>query len=164
MQKRNVTPTALERTVQSDTTPTASNKITKPFAVSPLLGRRERIGAKVIVQKATPAANVPPTLKSDAISSVGKKAEKTGAGAAKSFEARKDGVGARSERKDKKPHVKFTSPQKIAANRRNSKRSTGPKTQEGKSHSRWNSHKHGILANALLVTDGPAAENVAEFK
>ncbi|MGA2373383.1 MAG: hypothetical protein ACLPPV_06730 [Candidatus Korobacteraceae bacterium] len=58
---------------------------------------------------------------------------------------------------------KSISPQKLAANRRNAQQSTGPKTKEGKSHSRWNSHKHGILANALLVTDGPAAENLAEF-
>ena len=43
------------------------------------------------------------------------------------------------------------SPAKLAANRRNGQKSKGPKTEEGKSHSRWNALKHGVLSRRLLV-------------
>jgi len=62
-----------------------------------------------------------------------------------------------------KADEKSTSPRKVAANRRNGKRSTGPRTEGGKSHSRRNALKHGILASALLIKEGEAAENAAEF-
>jgi hypothetical protein len=52
---------------------------------------------------------------------------------------------------------------RTAANRRNARLSTGPKTQQGKSRSRRNAVKHGILASALLITEGKGAENPAEF-
>ena len=52
---------------------------------------------------------------------------------------------------------------KAAANRRNSQLSTGPKTEEGKSRSRRNALKHGILASSLLVTQGDGKEDQAEF-
>ena len=52
---------------------------------------------------------------------------------------------------------------KAAANRRNAQLSTGPKTEEGKSRSRRNALKHGILASALIITEGEGAENPAEF-
>lgn len=39
-----------------------------------------------------------------------------------------------------------SSPRKIEANRRNAKKSTGPKTSEGKSISSWNSRRHGLLS------------------
>jgi len=55
------------------------------------------------------------------------------------------------------------SPQKLAANRRNAQLSTGPRTEEGKSRSRQNALKHGILASALLITAGEGAEDPAEF-
>ena len=35
---------------------------------------------------------------------------------------------------------------KIEANRKNSKRSTGPRTEEGKQRTAQNAHKHGLLA------------------
>lgn len=40
---------------------------------------------------------------------------------------------------------------KLAANRRNGRKSKGPKTEEGKSRSRWNAVKHGVLSRRLLV-------------
>jgi hypothetical protein len=40
---------------------------------------------------------------------------------------------------------------KLEANRRNARRSTGPRTKEGKSRSRKNALKHGVLASALLI-------------
>ena len=43
------------------------------------------------------------------------------------------------------------SPAKLAANRRNGRKSKGPKTEEGKSRSRWNALKHGVLSRRLLV-------------
>ena len=52
---------------------------------------------------------------------------------------------------------------KLAANRRNAQLSTGPKTNEGKNWARRNALKHGILAPALLITQGEGAEDPAEF-
>jgi len=42
-----------------------------------------------------------------------------------------------------------SSPRKIAANRRNAQKSTGPKTLVGKTFSSWNSTRHGLLAKGL---------------
>jgi hypothetical protein len=56
------------------------------------------------------------------------------------------------------------SAEKLEANRRNAQLSTGPKTEEGKSRSRGNALKHGILASAVLVTEGKGAESSAEFE
>ena len=53
---------------------------------------------------------------------------------------------------------------KLEANRRNARLSTGPRTQQGKSRSRWNRLKHGILASALLITEGEGAEDRAQFE
>jgi hypothetical protein len=49
-------------------------------------------------------------------------------------------------------HLKNTSPRKAEANRRNASKSTGPKTPQGKSWSRLNALKHGILASQAVVT------------
>jgi hypothetical protein len=61
------------------------------------------------------------------------------------------------EQENKEPgkqnNSKNTSQKKIEANRRNSVRSTGPKTEEGKRWSRINAFKHGLFASALHVTD-----------
>ena len=56
------------------------------------------------------------------------------------------------------------SPKKLEANRRNAQLSTGPKTEEGKNHSRANALKHGVLASALLVKEGHGAEDAAAFE
>jgi hypothetical protein len=42
---------------------------------------------------------------------------------------------------------------KLEANRRNSKRSTGPKTQAGKQRSSLNATKYGIRAETLVLSD-----------
>ena len=42
------------------------------------------------------------------------------------------------------------SERKLAANRANAGKSTGPRTERGKSHSRLNSWKHGLLARTVL--------------
>ena len=52
---------------------------------------------------------------------------------------------------------------KLEANRRNALLSTGPKTEAGKKNSRRNALKHGVLASALLITQGEGAEDAAEF-
>jgi hypothetical protein len=44
-----------------------------------------------------------------------------------------------------------TSPRKAAANRRNASKSTGPRTAGGKSWSRLNALKHGILASQAVI-------------
>ena len=46
-----------------------------------------------------------------------------------------------------------SSPEKIAANRRNAARSTGPKTPEGKERSRRNGLKHGLTGEGIVVPD-----------
>lgn len=52
---------------------------------------------------------------------------------------------------------------KMEANRRNAEKSTGPRTPEGKSKSRWNALKHGILAREVVFTGGDGAESQSEF-
>ena len=44
-----------------------------------------------------------------------------------------------------------TSPARIAANRRNAQRSTGPRTREGKERSARNAMRHGILADKYVI-------------
>jgi hypothetical protein len=46
------------------------------------------------------------------------------------------------------------SPKRIAANRRNAQKSTGPKTSHGKAMSSWNSTRHGLLSNRLPLLYG----------
>jgi hypothetical protein len=58
--------------------------------------------------------------------------------------------------------VKSVSPKKLAANRRNAQRSTGPKSAKGKATSRQNALKHGILASSLLIV--AALEDADEFQ
>jgi hypothetical protein len=41
--------------------------------------------------------------------------------------------------------------EQLQANRRNAKRSTGPKSPEGKARSRLNSRKHGLTAKTLII-------------
>ena len=40
--------------------------------------------------------------------------------------------------------------QRLEANRRNALRSTGPKTEEGKQRSRFNSVRHGLTAETVI--------------
>ncbi len=47
---------------------------------------------------------------------------------------------------------------RIAANRRNSQRSTGPKTPEGKEQSRRNALKHGLTGAGVVLPEADAAE------
>ena len=48
---------------------------------------------------------------------------------------------------------KIVSPAKVAANRRNAQKSTGPRTTEDKARSRWNAVQHGLLAKRLLAPE-----------
>jgi hypothetical protein len=65
--------------------------------------------------------------------------------------------GAQPGEKNHQPNAgaptarKPISPAKLAANRRNGQKSKGPKTDEGKSRSRWNAVKHGVLSQRLVV-------------
>ncbi len=52
-----------------------------------------------------------------------------------------------------------SSPKKAAANRRNSRNSTGPLTPEGKKRASTNALRHGLLSGELLLSD----ENPDEF-
>ena len=52
----------------------------------------------------------------------------------------------------------MTTQKQIGANRRNSRRSTGPKTRTGKAESKMNAMKHGLLATNLIVRDEDPVE------
>ena len=51
----------------------------------------------------------------------------------------------------------------LAANRRNARKSTGPRTPEGKRRSSRNALKHGLLAAEVVITDGDGAERQQDF-
>jgi len=53
---------------------------------------------------------------------------------------------------------------KLAANRRNARRSTGPRTAEGKLNSRMNAVRHGILSSEVVVRGLRIQERADEFK
>jgi hypothetical protein len=57
-----------------------------------------------------------------------------------------------------KARTKKPSAARAEANRRNSQKSTGPKTDEGKAKSRFNALKHGMTAQSILLPgdDGQA--------
>jgi hypothetical protein len=54
----------------------------------------------------------------------------------------------------------MATPKQRAANRRNARKSTGPRTIEGKAKAAQNSFKHGLLAKPALLPD----ENETEFR
>ena len=58
----------------------------------------------------------------------------------------------------------MVSERKLAANRRNAKRSTGPKTPEGKAVVRYNALKHGLCAEVAVIRSGEGAEDPDEFR
>jgi hypothetical protein len=55
------------------------------------------------------------------------------------------------------------SPRKLAANRANAGKSTGPKTPEGKARSSGNALKHGLLASHVVPTSGGLHEDSEAF-
>ena len=58
-----------------------------------------------------------------------------------------------------------TSPKKKVSNRKNSKKSTGPKTSAGKRRSSKNAVKHGIfLSTASIIDSGDGMESRSEFE
>ncbi len=56
----------------------------------------------------------------------------------------------------------MTSPKKRSANRRNARKSTGPKTPEGKAVSARNAVRHGLLAQHIVLAEDPN-ENPDDF-
>ena len=58
---------------------------------------------------------------------------------------------------------KNISEKKLRANRQNAKKSTGPKTPEGKAKSSQNALKHGLLANQILLNDDDPNEKREDF-
>lgn len=55
------------------------------------------------------------------------------------------------------------SERKLAANRENAKKSTGPATEPGKAASKMNAVKHGVLARNVPASGPPLREDPAEF-
>jgi hypothetical protein len=64
--------------------------------------------------------------------------------------------GRPKSRRKKRP----TSEKQKAANQRNSEKSTGPRTPDGKHNSRFNAYKHGMTARSVLLP-GEKAEELA---
>ena len=62
-----------------------------------------------------------------------------------------------------KPTGRTISARKLAANRRNSQRSTGPKTVVGKAISSWNSLRHGLLSRRLIEFGDQGKEQFFEL-
>ena len=58
---------------------------------------------------------------------------------------------------------KPTSPRQLAANRRNAKSSTGPRTPQGRAISKMNAMKHGILSRQVLVRSMALQENETDL-
>ncbi len=59
--------------------------------------------------------------------------------------------------------VRSISEKKLDANRRNARRSTGPKTKAGKQASRLNAVTHGLLAEEVVITAGAYQEDPQAF-
>jgi hypothetical protein len=75
---------------------------------------------------------------------------------------KKEGAGIGPEAVVETRPTKAVSPRKIEANRRNTQRSTGPKTPKGKAKSSQNSITHGVFAKQFL--NGAAPETIAEME
>jgi len=57
----------------------------------------------------------------------------------------------------------MASEKQISANRRNAKKSTGPKTEQGKARSRQNAFRHGLTAETIIeVVEDPASYEAFE--
>jgi hypothetical protein len=65
---------------------------------------------------------------------------------------------------DKEISSKQISPRQLEANRENAKKSTGPRTAEGKLVSRRNALKHGLYTKDLVIRSGQGKENPREFQ
>jgi hypothetical protein len=63
-----------------------------------------------------------------------------------------------SEKGAEKANNPAISQKKLEANRANAQRSSGPKTEQGKKHSRRNPMKHGLFASVLLVEEAERSE------
>ncbi len=59
--------------------------------------------------------------------------------------------------------AKATSEKKRRANQENGRKSRGPKTACGKSHSRWNSFQHGFFAKDLSIVKGKHLPDYEDF-
>ncbi len=69
-----------------------------------------------------------------------------------------------STQKNKRARTYTASEKSIASNRKNARRSTGPRTAEGKAVTRMNAVKHGILSGAVVVRGLRIQEQEGEFK
>jgi hypothetical protein len=73
-------------------------------------------------------------------------------------------ISAQTDNEVAAPLQGRTSEKRAAANRQNARRSTGPRTAEGKRAVRFNALKHGLLAAEVIIRTGDGAENEAVFR
>jgi len=57
-----------------------------------------------------------------------------------------------------------TSLARIKSNRRNARKSTGPKTKRGKDIVKWNALKHGLLSREVVIPTGDGKESRSDFE
>jgi len=69
-----------------------------------------------------------------------------------------------SRKKESKERKKRVSLKQRQANRRNARRSTGPRTVAGKRRARWNALKHGLLAAEAVIPAGDGRELRPQFE
>ena len=60
--------------------------------------------------------------------------------------------------------ARTASEKKIAANRKNARESTGPRTRKGKDTVRWNALKQGLLAKTIIIENGDTSEVGRAFR
>jgi hypothetical protein len=71
---------------------------------------------------------------------------------------------AEPEGEPQKPEKPPISPRKLAANRANAQRSTGPKTPEGKDKAKFNALKHGLTARYFPAVIKPGTPESEEYE
>ena len=75
-----------------------------------------------------------------------------------------NGRDARSTQETNEIATRAVSPKMLASNRRNARKSTGPRSLQGKVASRMNAVRHGILSSAVVVRGVRIREHEEEFK
>ena len=117
------------------------------------------------LEKAVPASNTPKALNQvgtpDATGTLFVTGEKTSATAM--VHKVKPGAIVIVQQEQHKTEIKSVSPQKLAANRRNAKRSTGPRTERGKKASKFNAVTTGLFAKHVVIPQCDGYESEEEF-
>ncbi len=155
MEKPAVGATFLNKAVQTSNTPAALNKVGARDATVTLsiTGEKTSASAGLVHQ----AGDISSVLSSD------EAYEKTFANAKLLYSSVNPGGIVTSQQEEQETTTKSISPQKLAANRRNAKRSTGPRTERGKKTSKFNAVVTGLFARHVVIPICDGWEGEEEF-